>query len=125
MYVIIVIEYAMQITQEELQNFEKTLRYVVDKYIEYINLYNQLMVNTKRNPEENLELKMLHDLLTSIGEILAIAIRSIGDDLFGKALHLYYHYKQFATKGDVEAQNLIKELKPLLENSLSNRIYMN
>ena len=115
----------MNITKEELQKFENNFQYLVDKYIQYFNLYNELIYNTKRTSEEELELKMIHELLVSVGHILAITIRTMGDDLFGKALHLYYQYKQIADSGDTDAQYLIKELKPLFANSLNNRIYMN
>ena len=115
----------MEITQEELQKFENNFKNLIDKYIEYFNLYNQLIINSRRTTEQNLELKMIHDLLIAIGEILTLAIRTIGDDLFGKAINIYYHYKQIANTGDSDAQFLIKELKPLFANSLNNRIYMN
>ena len=115
----------MNITRDELQIFENNFRFLVEKYIQYFDQYNVLIFNVNRTSKEDLELKMIHELLVSIGKILAVTIRTMGDDLFGKALNLYYHYKQIAGSGDPDAQSLIKELKPLFANSLSNRIYMN
>ncbi len=115
----------MNITREELQKFENNFRFLVEKYIQYFDQYNLLIFNSKRTSDEDLELKMIQEMLVSIGRILAVTIRTMGDDLFGKALNLYYHYKQIASTGDTDAQSLIKELKPLFANSLSNRIYMN
>jgi hypothetical protein len=115
----------MNNSKDEVKNFENNFKFLVDKYIQFFIFYNQLIDNTKRTYKEELELKMVHELLVSVGHILAITIRTMGDDIFGKALDLYYQYKQIADSGDTDAQCLIKELKPLFANSLNNRIYMN
>lgn len=115
----------MALTKDELEKSENDFRYLIDKYVHYFIIYNQLITKNKRTAEEEQEFLMIHELLLSIGEVLAIAIRALGDELFGNAIDLYYHYKQIANKGNRDAQFLVKELKPLLAISLNSRINMN
>ena len=115
----------MPLSDEERIKFEKDFKYLVDKYIEFLSRYNQLLSKESRSPEEELEFQTIQQLLLTIGEVLSTALSSIGDDLMGKALNLYYHYKDIATSGDKEAQVLLEELKPMLAASLNSRINKN
>jgi hypothetical protein len=115
----------MSLSQEERQKFEKDFRYLVDKYIDYLTQYNSFLLMETRNPEEEKEFKTIQQLLLSIGEVLSMAMQALGDDLFGKAIGLYYEYKEAALGGDINAQRLIKELKPMFEASLNSRINRN
>lgn len=115
----------MSLLQEERQKFEQDFRYLIDKYIEYLAQYNSFLVMVTRNSEEETEFQTIKQLLLSIGEVLSMAMQAMGDDLFGKAVGLYYEYKEAAFSGDMDAQHVLKELKPMFEASLSSRINMN
>jgi len=114
----------MSLTDDERQKFETDFKYLVDKYVEFLSVYNELLIK-ERSVEEEKEFQAVQQLLLNIGEVLFGALKSIGDDLFGKALDLYYHYKDIASKGDEDAQNLLNELKPMLAASLTSRINKN
>ena len=114
----------MSLSDEEHQKFEQDFKYLVSKYVEFISRYNQL-ITKERSVEEEKEYLAVQQLLLNIGEVLSVALKSMGDDLFGKALDLYYQYKDMATLGDKDAQELLKELKPMLEASLTSRINKN
>ena len=115
----------MALSQEEREKFEEDFRYLVDKYVQFFMIYNQLINKSNRTPEEEQEFVSVHQLLLSIGEVLSVAIQALGDDLFGKAIDMYYRFKEIAGKGDSGAQHLIKELQPIFAASLNSRIYKN
>ncbi len=115
----------MSLSDEERKKFEQDFKYLVNKYIEYISHYKQLLGKADLSLEEEQEFQTVQQLLLTIGEVLSTALQSLGDDLFGKAMDLYYHYKDIAATGDKDAQDLLSELKPLLAASLTSRINKN
>ncbi|SRR6266542_3227939 len=114
----------MSISDEDRKKFETDFKYLVDKYVEFLSVYGKL-VTKERTAEEEKEFLIIQQLLLNIGEVLLIALKSMGDNLFGKALDLYYHYKDVASTGNQEAQSLLNELKPLFAASLKARITKN
>lgn len=115
----------MSISQKEKQKFEQDFRYLVDKYIDYLTQYNNFLLNKTRSIEEETEFQTIQQLLLSIGVVLSMAMQALGDDLFGKAVGLYYKYKEAALAGDIDAQNVLNELKPRFDASLTSRINKN
>lgn len=115
----------MSLSEDERQKFERDFRYLVDKYIEYITQYNRFLLIETRSDDEESEFQTIQQLLLSIGEVLSMAMQALGDDLFGKAVGLYYEYKEAAYAGDTGAQHILKELRPLFEASLNSRINQN
>ncbi|HEY4786388.1 MAG TPA: hypothetical protein VIH57_10085 [Bacteroidales bacterium] len=115
----------MTLSDEEREKFEADFKFLINKYIEFLTYYNQLLCKIVRTPEEEKEFQTIQKLLLAIGEVLSAALRSLGDDLFGKALDMYYHYKDIASTGNKEAEILLNELKPVLAASLSARINKN
>jgi hypothetical protein len=115
----------MALSQEDRQKFEKDFRYLVDKYIEFLSTYNQLLSCESRTPEQEQQLQSMQKLILNIGEVLSNAMQALGDDLFGKAVDLYYHFKDAALAGDTAAQEVVKELKPMFEATLTSRINKN
>ena len=115
----------MAISEEERLKFERDFKYLVEKYIEFLSSYNRMVIKDTRTIEEEKEFQIIQQLLLNIGEVLSVALKSIGDDLFGKALDLYYHYKSMAADGDKDAQDLLEDLKPMLAASLNARINKN
>ena len=115
----------MSISEEDRLKFEKDFKYLVDKYIEFLSYYNKMVIKDSRTIEEEKEFQTVQQLLLNIGEVLSVALKSIGDDLFGKALDLYYQYKKLAAEGDKDAQELLENLKPMFEASLNSRINKN
>lgn len=115
----------MSLSEEERKKFENDFKYLVNRYIEFLSFYNYLLTKENRTTEEEQEFEATQQLLLNIGNVLSAALKSMSDDLFGKALDLYYHYKDFAAMGDKDAQLYLEELKPLLEASLNSRINKN
>jgi hypothetical protein len=115
----------MSLSEEERQKFERDFRYLIDKYIEYLTQYNRFLVKENRSDDEETEFQTVQRLLLSIGEVLSMAMQALGDDLFGKAVGLYYEYKEAAYAGDADALHVLKELKPMFEASLNARINKN
>jgi hypothetical protein len=115
----------MALKKEELTTFVNNFRYLIDQYVQYFGIYYELLKKSNKTTVEEHEFKLIQELLLSIGEILVIAVRTLGDDLFGKAIDLYYHYKQIAVNGDPKAQYIVNELKPLVNLRLSSRMTMN
>ena len=115
----------MSLSQEDRKKFEQDFRYLVDKYIEYLTQYNEFLAMETRTIDEEKEFQTVQQLLLSIGEVLSMAMQALGDDLFGKAVGLYYEYKEAALFGNVDAQHVVKELKPMFEASLNSRINKN
>ena len=115
----------MSLSEEERKKFEQDFRYLVDKYIECLIQYNQFLVNENRSVVEENEFQTVQHLLLSVGEVLSMAMQTLGDDLFGKAVGLYYEYKEAACAGDISAQYVLKELKPMFDASLNSRITKN
>ncbi len=118
-------EKVMAISEEDRLKFEKDFKYLVEKYVEFLSYYNRMVIKETRTIEEEKEFQTIQQLLLNIGEVLSIALKSIGDDLFGKALDLYYHYKNMAADGDKDAMELLEDLKPMLAASLNSRINKN
>lgn len=115
----------MSRTEEEQKKFEDDFKYLINKYIEYLAYFSLLISKETRTPQEEQDLQVVQQLLINMGNVLSSALKSMSDDLFGKALDLYYHYKDFAAMGNKDAQHLMKELKPLLAATLNSRINKN
>lgn len=115
----------MPLSQEERKKFEDDFKYLVSKYVEFFSKYNVLLNKQERTQEEEQEFLAVQKMLLDIGEALSTALQTLGDDLFGKAVDLYYNYKDAAGAGDQEAQQLLNELKPLFAASLQSRINKN
>ena len=81
----------MSLSDEEHQKFEQDFKYLVSKYVEFISRYNQL-ITKERSVEEEKEYLAVQQLLLNIGEVLSVALKSMGDDLFGKALDFHAGY---------------------------------
>lgn len=115
----------MALSPEERQKFEEDFKYLVNKYVEIFTQYNQLLNKSERSKEEEQEFLAVQKMLLNLGDSLSTAIQTLGDDLFGKAINLYYHYKDEAASGNRDAEELLKELKPLFAASLQSRINKN
>jgi hypothetical protein len=115
----------MSLSQEERQKFEEDFKYLVGRYVEFFTQYNQLLNKSERSKEEEQEFLAVQKMLLNIGEALSTALQTLGDDLFGKAVDLYYYYKDMAASGNKEVQGLLNELKPLFAASLQARINKN
>jgi hypothetical protein len=115
----------MSLNDGDQLKFEADFRYLVDKYIECLSRYHQLSSKSTLTTQEDREFQILKQLLLNICEILSTTLKSLSDDLFGKALDLYYYYKDMASKGNNDAVELVNELKPLFAASLKARVNMN
>jgi ABC-type transporter MlaC component len=115
----------MAISKEDKEKFEQNFSYLVTKYTELLESYTELLGKDGRSEDEEHDLLMAKELLNTIGNVLSVAMQSIGDELFGKAVNMYYHFKEAADAGDTKAQEIICDLKPLFEASLNERINNN
>jgi hypothetical protein len=115
----------MPLKKEDQLKFEADFKYLVNKYIEFLSRYSQLLSKPTLTTDEEQELSSLKQLLLNISEVLSATLKSLSDELFGKALDLYYHYKDIALTGDNEALDFVNEMKPLFAASLKARISMN
>ncbi len=112
-------------SEEDKQKFNKDLGYLVEILSELIKQYNDLLLKGELNSEEDEALKTIQEFLLSLGAILPNAISELNEDLYGKSVGLYYAFKEAAINGDPNAQIIIKELKPMFEDSLGERLNMN
>lgn len=115
----------MPISEEDNKKFEHDFQYLVDQYITFFSQYSLLINKKNRSFEEEEEFLKVQQLLLSISSILSTTMQSLSDELFGKAIDLYYHYKLNANDGDMFAKQLVNDLKPLFAASLNSRIYKN
>jgi len=115
----------MSLSQEERQKFEEDFKYLVGRYVDIFTQYNQLLTKTERSMDEEQEFLAVQKMLLNIGEALSSALHSLGEDLFGKAVDLYYYYKDIASSGNKEVKDILEELKPLFAASLQSRINKN
>lgn len=115
----------MSLKDEDHLKFEADFKGLVEKYIEFLSLYNQLLLKPNLTPDEEIEFQVIKQLLLNICDVLSTTLKTLSDELFGKALDLYYYYKGMALQGDNDARSLVNELKPMFANSLRSRISMN
>ena len=115
----------MAISEEDRKKFERDFQYLVDQYISFFSQYNLLINKKDRSFEEEEEFLKVQQLLLSISSILSTTMQSLSDELFGKAVDLYYHYKLNAGDGNLFAQQLVDDLRPLFAASLNSRINKN
>lgn len=115
----------MPISEDDRKKFEHDFQYLVDQYISFFSQYSILINKNDRSFEEEEEFLKVQQLLLSISSILSTTMQSLSDELFGKAVDLYYHYKVDAGDGNVFAKQLVEDLRPLFAASLSSRIYKN
>lgn len=115
----------MPLSKQEREQIETDFKYLIKKYIESTNVYNSLISKSTLSKVDEKDLEEVRGVIQTLNEVISAAMLSVGNDLFGKAVDMYYHFKETAETGDVQAKKLIKDLKPIFHNSLYMRINNN
>jgi hypothetical protein len=62
------------------------------------------------------------DYLLKITPYVSYVKDFIGENVYKKSTAIYYHAKELAAQGNVEAQKMVDDLKPLFEASLREQM---
>jgi methylthioribose-1-phosphate isomerase len=112
----------MEQNKESFRELREELLTSLSPIIEAVKKLHEAENLTKEDAEWLAQMEQkLREILPYIQKISGV----LSEKVYGTALAYYYSVKEHAEKGDIRAQAIFDDLKPLFKDSLSEQIDLN